>query len=193
VRPVNLRRACILPRRYCDIGFTAFEKTGNLELMRAQVGSFKSLAWKEYDRSLSMWSLAYVIQGDTEKRPGSSTIITSGKKCDFVAAKMSSSPIWRMRRPGPSRRYASAWKMSSPDLAPTLSLVRPSRSLTGLADASDAGLEGVVLSWHGYRGGMDQFREKVCAVAAAGRPSIAAPPVDLEGRSFATHAYDSVE
>jgi len=53
--------------KYCDIGFTAFEKTGNLELMRTQVNGFKSIAWKEYNRTLRMWSLAYVIQGDTEK------------------------------------------------------------------------------------------------------------------------------
>jgi alkanesulfonate monooxygenase SsuD/methylene tetrahydromethanopterin reductase-like flavin-dependent oxidoreductase (luciferase family) len=37
----------------------------------------------------------------------------------------------------------------------------PEQTVDGLQMLSDAGLEGVVLSWPGYRSGMDQFREKV--------------------------------
>jgi len=37
----------------------------------------------------------------------------------------------------------------------------PEQIVDGLQMLSDAGLEGVVLSWPGYRDGMDRFREKV--------------------------------
>jgi hypothetical protein len=39
--------------------------------------------------------------------------------------------------------------------------------------ADEMGLDGVVLSWSGYRSGMDQFRKKVLPLLQAGRPSIA--------------------
>jgi len=49
-RPVSERRAFC--RQALRHRITAFEKTGNLELMRTQVDKFKSIAWKEYDRTL---------------------------------------------------------------------------------------------------------------------------------------------
>ena len=37
----------------------------------------------------------------------------------------------------------------------------PEQIVNGLRLLSDAGLDGVVLSWPAYRSGMEQFREKV--------------------------------
>jgi alkanesulfonate monooxygenase SsuD/methylene tetrahydromethanopterin reductase-like flavin-dependent oxidoreductase (luciferase family) len=147
--------------KYCDIGFTAFEKTGNLELMRAQVDNFKSIAWKEYDRKLAMWSLAYVIQGDTEKEARQLYDYYVRQTGDFVAAKnvlvtnMAHAQTWTEQAVRERLEDVVAGFGSYPLIG------TPEQIVDGLQMLSDAGLEGVVLSWPGYRDGMDQFREKV--------------------------------
>ena len=147
--------------KYCDIGFTAFEKTGNLEVMRSQVDSFKSLAWKEYDRTLRMWSLAYVIQGDTEKEAQQLYDYYVRQTGDFTAAKnvlltnMAHAQTWSEQAVRERLEDVIAGFGSYPLVG------TPEQIVDGLQMLSDAGLEGVVLSWPGYRSGMQQFRDKV--------------------------------
>jgi FMNH2-dependent dimethyl sulfone monooxygenase len=147
--------------KYCDIGFTAFEKTGNLALMRAQVENFKSIAWKEYSRTLRMWSLAYVIQGDTEREARQLYDYYVKEKGDFVAAKnvlitnMAHAQTWSDQAIRERLEDVIAGFGSYPLVG------TPEQIVDGLQMLSDAGLEGVVLSWPGYRTGMEQFGEKV--------------------------------
>ena len=147
--------------KYCDIGFTAFEKTGNLGLMRAQVDNFKNIAWQEYDRKLSMWSLAYVIQGDTEKEARQLYDYYVRQTGDFVAAKnvlltnMAHAQTWSEQAVRERLEDVVAGFGSYPLIG------TPEQIVDGLKMLSDAGLEGVVLSWPDYRTGMRQFRDKV--------------------------------
>ena len=147
--------------KYCDIGFTAFEKTGNLGLMRAQVDNFKNIAWQEYDRKLAMWSLAYVIQGDTEKEARQLYDYYVRQTGDFVAAKnvlltnMAHAQTWSEQAVRERLEDVVAGFGSYPLIG------TPEQIVDGLQMLSDAGLGGVVLSWPGYRSGMQQFRDKV--------------------------------
>jgi dimethylsulfone monooxygenase len=147
--------------KYCDIGFIAFEKTGNLELMRTQVENFKNIAWKEYGRTLKVWSLAYVIQGDTEKEARRLYDYYVRQTGDFVAAKnvlvtnMAHAQTWSEDAIRERLEDVIAGFGSYPLIG------TPEQIAAGLQMLSDTGLEGVVLSWPGYRSGLVQFGEKV--------------------------------
>jgi FMNH2-dependent dimethyl sulfone monooxygenase len=147
--------------KYCDIGFIAFEKTGNLDLMRSQVENFKNIAWKEYGRTLKLWTLAYVIQGDTEKEARQLYDYYVRQTGDFVAAKnvlvtnMAHAQTWSEEAVRERLEDVIAGFGSYPLVG------TPEQITTGLQTLSDTGLEGVVLSWPGYRSGMVQFGEKV--------------------------------
>src|SRR6202035_2708353 len=97
-----------------------------------------------------------------------------------------------MRGPGASKRYASAWKMSSPDLVPILSLARPSRSSTGCRCCQMRGSRALSCPGPGIGAACSSSGTRYCRCCSrrvCGRGLH--HPVDLEGRGFAAYAYDS--
>jgi alkanesulfonate monooxygenase SsuD/methylene tetrahydromethanopterin reductase-like flavin-dependent oxidoreductase (luciferase family) len=51
--------------RYCDLVFLA-PQSWEFEALKAQVDSYRSLARREFGRAVGVWSLAYVVQAETE-------------------------------------------------------------------------------------------------------------------------------
>jgi alkanesulfonate monooxygenase SsuD/methylene tetrahydromethanopterin reductase-like flavin-dependent oxidoreductase (luciferase family) len=147
--------------KYCEIGFIAFEKAGHLDQMKAAVDRFKKIAWENHNRSISLWSLAYVIQGDTEREARQLYDYYIKEKGDFVAAQNVLTV---------NGMHAQTW--SEEALRERLEDVvagfgsypligTPEQIVEGLQTLSASGLDGVVLSWPGYKSGMEQFQAKV--------------------------------
>jgi FMNH2-dependent dimethyl sulfone monooxygenase len=145
--------------KYADIGFIAFEKTGAFDQMRGMVDRFRRLAREEYGRNLSMWTLVYIIQGDTEQEARKLYDYFVLETGDAVAAQNALNI---------SSQHAQTW---GPDamrekLGDTIAgfgnyplIGTPEQVVDGLKMLSDLGLDGVVLSWPAFRSGMEQFRD----------------------------------
>jgi alkanesulfonate monooxygenase SsuD/methylene tetrahydromethanopterin reductase-like flavin-dependent oxidoreductase (luciferase family) len=147
--------------RYCEIGFIAFEKAGDAALMKAAVDRFKDAAWRDHRRSISLWSLAYIVQGDTEREARQLYDYYVKQHGDFVAAKNVITI---------NGAHAQTWsdEVLQARLEDTVAgfgsyplIGTPEQIVEGLQMLSDSGLDGVVLSWPNYRQGMEDFRDKV--------------------------------
>ena len=147
--------------KYCEIGFIAFEKAGDLDQMKAAVDRFKDIAWRNHNRSISLWSLAYVIQGDTEEEARQLYDHYVRQTGDFVAAQNvltvngMHAQTWSKEALRERLEDVVAGFGSYPLIG------TPEQIVTGLQMLSASGLDGVVLSWPGYKRGMEQFQEKV--------------------------------
>ena len=146
--------------KYADIGFAGFEKAGVFEAMRAMVDDFKEIARKEYHRELSMWSVAYIIQGDTEREAQQLYDHFVKEKGDVVGARnyatinglhaQSWSPETLFERLGDLIASFGSYPL----------IGTPAQITDGLKTLSATGIDGLVLSWPGYRRGMEEFRDK---------------------------------
>ena len=147
--------------RYCEIGFIAFEKAGELAQMKAAVDNFKAIAWRDHGRSINLWSLAYIIQGDTEREARQLYDYYVRQTGDFVAAKNVitingmhaqtwSEDVLRERLEDVVAGFGSYPLIGTPE-----------QIVEGLQMLSASGLDGVVLSWPGYKSGMEEFQAKV--------------------------------
>ena len=147
--------------RYCEIGFIAFEKAGALAQMKAAVDNFKAIAWRDHGRSINLWSLAYIIQGDTEREARQLYDYYVRQTGDFVAAKNVitingmhaqtwSEDVLRERLEDVVAGFGSYPLIGTPE-----------QIVEGLQMLSASGLDGVVLSWPGYKSGMEEFQAKV--------------------------------
>ena len=53
--------------KYCDVAFIVLQ-SHNLEDVKAQVERYRKFAREEYGREIQVWTNAYVVQGETERR-----------------------------------------------------------------------------------------------------------------------------
>ena len=152
--------------KYAEIGFIAFEKTGKFDQACAMVESFRNLAWREYQRSLGLWTLAYVVLGDTEDEARRLYDYYIREKGDYIAAKnvvtvnSAHAQTWSdetMRE----RLQDVVGGFGSYPLVGT-----PEQVVDGLKMLSDTGLDGVALSWPNYREGIERFGARVLPLLA---------------------------
>ena len=52
--------------KHCDLVYTVI-RTGGLDECRAHVQAYHKLAREEYGREVQVWTLANIVQGETEK------------------------------------------------------------------------------------------------------------------------------
>ena len=53
--------------KYCDLVYTIVRGGGNADDYRAHVEAYRRLAREEYGREIRVWTLANIIQGETEQ------------------------------------------------------------------------------------------------------------------------------
>ena len=145
--------------KYCDIGFTNFEKAGQFEEMCKAVESFKRLAREEYGRDISMWSCANVIQGETEKEAAQIYDYFVNQTGDFTGARTMieingvNAQSWSEQVLRDRLKDFVAGFGAYPLIGTAEQIAE------GLQMLSRTGLDGIVLSWPNYLTGMQQFQK----------------------------------
>ena len=146
--------------KYCDVAFTAFENRDSLEAMQAPVEQYRALARDEYGRELKVWTHAYVFQGDTEEEARRMYDYCVHEKGDWAAVDnlvttmgmnaqtFSLEGLQRLKE-----HFIAGW--AGYPLVGTKEQI-----VDGLRLLSDAGLDGVLLTWPKYVEGMRQFKEE---------------------------------
>jgi alkanesulfonate monooxygenase SsuD/methylene tetrahydromethanopterin reductase-like flavin-dependent oxidoreductase (luciferase family) len=147
--------------KYCDIVFTAFERRANKDEMAQGVESFRDIARTDYDREIKVWSSAYVVQGETEAEAKKLFDYYVHEKADAAGADNMVEMLGL---------HSQSWsKEGFQNLKDDLIAGWGSYPLVGTAEQirdglqllSDAGVDGLVLSWPGYESGIEQFAQKV--------------------------------
>jgi FMNH2-dependent dimethyl sulfone monooxygenase len=147
--------------KHCDIAFTSFEQRSTKEAMIKNVEDFKDIARKEYSREIKVWSSAYIVQGETEaeaRRLWEYYVIEKG---DSVAADNMVEMLGIHSQSWPKEAFA---KFKNDLIAGWggFPLIGTAEQITdGLQLLADSGVDGLVLSWPNYLGGIEQFSQSV--------------------------------
>lgn len=146
--------------KYCDIVYTVLTST-DLDDCRAHVKAYRDMAYREYGRDIKVWSLAYIVQGETEKEARDFYNYYVHERGDWVAAENVCSTLGMTAKTIPPERmqvmkehFVAGWS-GYPIIGSKEQIV------DGLRKLSDIGLDGVLLSWPKFDEQMTEFRDSI--------------------------------
>ena len=146
--------------KYSDLVFTVI-RTGGLDEVRAHVQAYHKLAREEYGREVRVWTVANVVQGETEKEARDFYRYYVHEKGDWQAAKnmidvfsaeINARDIPPERLKAYQEAFIAGWG-GFPLIGTKEQIV------DGLHNLSRAGLDGVLLAWPRFEQGMREFRD----------------------------------
>lgn len=146
--------------KHCDLVFTVI-RTGGLEECRAHVQAYHKLAREQYGRTIKVWTLVNIVQGETEKEARDFYNYYVNEKGDWAAAKnmVDTFSLDINKRNVPPERikplqeaFIQGWG-GLPIVGTKEQIVDTLRML------SEAGLDGVLVAFPRYAEGMKQFRD----------------------------------
>jgi alkanesulfonate monooxygenase SsuD/methylene tetrahydromethanopterin reductase-like flavin-dependent oxidoreductase (luciferase family) len=144
----------------CDIVFTVL-RSDDFDALSAHVAAYKELAREQYGRTIRVWTLATVIQAETEQEARTFYDYYVHEKGDWAAA---ANVVDAMAAEVNERTYSAERKRAIAELFISgwggYPLIGTKEQVVdGLAMLSRMGLDGVLLSWPRYEAGMREFRD----------------------------------
>jgi dimethylsulfone monooxygenase len=145
--------------KHADLVFTVI-RTGGLDEVRAHVQAYHTMA-REYGREIRVWTVANLVQGETEQEARDFYRYYVHEKGDWqaatnmidvFAAEINARNIPPERLKAYQEAFIAGWG-GFPLIGTKEQIV------DGLRDLSRAGLDGVLLAWPRFEPGMRQFRD----------------------------------
>ncbi|MCC6947727.1 MAG: LLM class flavin-dependent oxidoreductase [Bradyrhizobiaceae bacterium] len=150
--------------KYCDLVYTVLRGGGvdrGYDAWKEHVQAYNRLAREEYGREVRVWTLANIIQGETEKEAQDFYKYYVNEKGDWAAAKTAVETF--MLDVNARNLPAERAKIMQEGLIASwggYNLIGTREQIVdGLAALSRAGLDGVILCWPRYEEGMREFRD----------------------------------
>ena len=146
--------------QHCDIVYTSI-RSHDPDVNRAHIAAYRKMAREEFGRDIQIWSLAYIVQGETEKEARDFYNYYVHQKGDFEAAM---NVVNAMAAEVNERNYAPERKKAMAELFVSgwggFPLIGTKEQIVdGLKMLSGLDLEGVLLSWPRFEQGMREFRD----------------------------------
>ena len=144
----------------CDVVYTQL-RTHDPDVCAAHVAAYHRLAREEYGRAIQVWTLAYIVQAETEKEARRFYDYYVHEKGDWIAAGnvvAAMAAEINERHYSPERARAMAELFIAGWGGHPLIGTRE-QIVDGLSALSRMGLDGVLLSWPRYEEGMREFRD----------------------------------
>lgn len=145
--------------KYCDVCFVALD-SHEPDRMKARVDRYREFARKEYGRDIQVWTNAYVFHGDTEADGKALLHHAVDEMGDWqgVHNMLEVMGVTSLLLPPEAlefaRRHFIAGWCGYPLVGAKEQIVE------GLATLSDAGFDGILLTWPRWTEGMTRFREE---------------------------------
>jgi len=144
----------------CDLVYTLL-RSHDTEALTAHVAAYHRLAREEYGRAVRVWTLAVIVQGETEREAKQFYDYYVHEKGDWAAANnvvaaMAAEINERSYSPERIRAIAEVF-VAGWGGYPLIGTKE--QIVDGLAALSRIGLDGVLLSWPRYEAGMREFRD----------------------------------
>ena len=147
--------------KHCDVVYTIVRGGGSAADYAAHVDAYRKLAREEYGRDIRVWTLANIIQAESEKEARDFYDYYVHQKGDWEAAAnvietfmldVNARNIPRERMRAMQEMLIAGWG--------GFSLIGTKEQIVdGLLALSRAGLDGVLLCWPQFEAGMRAFRE----------------------------------
>jgi alkanesulfonate monooxygenase SsuD/methylene tetrahydromethanopterin reductase-like flavin-dependent oxidoreductase (luciferase family) len=146
--------------KYCDLVYTVI-RAGSLDDCRAHVQAYHKLAREEYGREVRVWTLANIVQGETEQEARDFYRYYVHEKGDWEAARnmMDTFALEINARAIPADRLKAFQEAFLAGWGGFPLVGTKEQIVDGLQALSRAGLDGVLLAWPRYEEGMRQFRD----------------------------------
>jgi alkanesulfonate monooxygenase SsuD/methylene tetrahydromethanopterin reductase-like flavin-dependent oxidoreductase (luciferase family) len=146
--------------KHCDLVFTVI-RAGSLDECRAHVQAYHKLAREEYGREVRVWTLANIVQGETEKEARDFYRYYVHEKGDWAAAQnmIDTFSLEINARAVPPDRLKAFQEAFLAGWGGFPLIGTKEQIVDGLVALSRAGLDGVLLAWPRYEHGMREFRE----------------------------------
>jgi alkanesulfonate monooxygenase SsuD/methylene tetrahydromethanopterin reductase-like flavin-dependent oxidoreductase (luciferase family) len=146
--------------KYADLVFTVI-RTGGLEECRAHVQAYHRLAREEYGREVRVWTVANIVQGETEKAARDFYRYYVHEKGDWAAAKnmIDTFSLEINARAIPPERLKAYQEAFIAGWGGFPLIGTKEQIVDGLQALSRAGLDGVLLCWPRFEQGMREFRD----------------------------------
>ena len=144
----------------CDLVYTQL-RTHDPDVCTAHVASYHRLAREEYGRNIRVWTLAAIVQGETEKEArqfydhyvhGNGDWVAAGNVVAAMAAEVNERHYSPERAQTMAEMFVSGW-------GGHLLIGTKEQIVDGLLSLSRMGLDGVLLSWPRFEAGMREFRD----------------------------------
>jgi alkanesulfonate monooxygenase SsuD/methylene tetrahydromethanopterin reductase-like flavin-dependent oxidoreductase (luciferase family) len=151
--------------KYCDLVFINF-RSQEFEDCKARVEGYRKLAREEYGRDIKVWSLAYIVQRETEKEARAFHDHYVNELGDWEAARnvLATMSMTKSDEQKQSFNEAAAGRFIAGWAGMPLIGTRE-QVVDGLQRLSDIGLDGVLLSWPRFVDEMRQFRDETYPLA----------------------------
>jgi dimethylsulfone monooxygenase len=146
--------------KHCDLVFTSI-RTHDIDVNKAHVAAYHKLAREDYGRDVRVWSVAFIVQGETEKEArefyehyvrDKGDWDAAGNVIDMMASEVNERNYPPERRRAMAEMFVAGWG-GFPLIGTREQIV------DGLAQLSRVGLDGVLLSWPRFEQGMREFRD----------------------------------
>jgi alkanesulfonate monooxygenase SsuD/methylene tetrahydromethanopterin reductase-like flavin-dependent oxidoreductase (luciferase family) len=146
--------------KHCDLVYTVI-RTGGLDACKAHVAAYHRLAREEYGRDVRVWTLANIVQGETEKEARAFYDYYVHQKGDWEAARnmIDTFMLEINQRNVPPERIKPLQEAFIQGWGGIPLVGTKEQIVDGLATLSRAGLDGVLLCWPRFEQGMRQFRD----------------------------------
>jgi alkanesulfonate monooxygenase SsuD/methylene tetrahydromethanopterin reductase-like flavin-dependent oxidoreductase (luciferase family) len=146
--------------KYADMAFVLLQ-SHDLEEARRQVDAYRALARGEYGRDLQIWSIAYVVQGETEREARDYLRHYAVEKGDDSAVESWMANLGTQTESIP-QSMRETFKTHFKAGVGSFPLVGTADQIADrLGQLSKAGLDGVLLSWLDYAEGVVEWTAKV--------------------------------
>jgi FMNH2-dependent dimethyl sulfone monooxygenase len=144
----------------CDLVYTVL-RTHDIDACTAHVAAYHRLAREEYQRSIRVWTLATVIQAETEREARQFYDYYVHQKGDWVAAGnvVAAMAAEINERNYPPERARAMAEMFVSGWGGHPLIGTKEQIVDGLGALSRMGLDGVLLSWPRFEAGMREFRD----------------------------------
>ena len=144
----------------CDVVF-ALTGDHSFDALKAQVDAFRDLARTEYDREISVWCNAYIVQGDTERdaREYLRSYVYDHGDWEAVENLVTTFGIQSQSLPPEVSRAMKEHFIGGWGGIPIVGTAE--QIVDGLSDLVRAGFDGILLSWARYIQDMKRFEDEV--------------------------------
>jgi len=146
--------------KYSDLVFTVI-RTGGLDEVRAHVQAYHKLAREEYGREVRVWTVANIVQAETEQEARDFYRYYVHEKGDWAAAQNMIDVFAAEinRRNIPPERLKAYQEAFIAGWGGFPLIGTKEQIVDGLHDLSRAGLDGVLLAWPRFEQGMREFHD----------------------------------
>jgi dimethylsulfone monooxygenase len=144
----------------CDLIYTVL-RNDDFDALKAHIDSYHRLAGEEYERRVRVWTLATIVQAETEKEARrfydyyvheKGDWAAAGNMVDAMSAEINARSFTPEQKRAIAELFVAGWG-GYPLIGTKEQIV------DGLSRLSRMGLDGVLLSWPRFVDGMREFRD----------------------------------